>query len=174
MDAAIADNQACLTQIAELLAGMGTEAYTRREEACFNGTIGGHVRHNLDHYDRFVAGWASGEIDYDARERDAAIEGDPVRARTYALRLVASLGTLTNSDLVRPVRVKMDTGSPAACWSDSTVGRELLFLLSHTVHHHALIAIILHLHGETTAPEFGVAPSTLRHQQAREAAACVR
>jgi hypothetical protein len=45
----------------------------------------------------------------------------------------------------------------------STVARELQFLLSHTVHHYALIALILRLQGFEPGEEFGVAPSTLAH-----------
>ena len=39
------------------------------------------------------------------------------------------------------------------------------FLLSHTVHHYALIGAILRLSGVEPPAGFGLAPSTLRHQQ---------
>jgi hypothetical protein len=63
-----------------------------------------------------------------------------------------------------------------SCWCRSTVARELQFLLSHTIHHYALIALVLRLQGFTTGEEFGVNPSTLRHWRGRreEAAACSR
>jgi uncharacterized damage-inducible protein DinB len=47
-------------------------------------------------------------------------------------------------------------------WTRSTVARELQFLLSHTVHHYALVAIRLRLAGREPAAGFGVSPSTLR------------
>ena len=50
-----------------------------------------------------------------------------------------------------------------APWADSSVERELQVLLSHTVHHYALIAVALRLHGHPVDEEFGVAPSTLRY-----------
>jgi hypothetical protein len=48
--------------------------------------------------------------------------------------------------------------------------RELQFLLSHTVHHYALMALILRLQGFNPAAEFGVAPSTLQHWERAAAA----
>jgi hypothetical protein len=43
------------------------------------------------------------------------------------------------------------------------VGRELQYLLSHTIHHYAIIGSILRAQGVEPGPDFGVAPSTLRH-----------
>jgi hypothetical protein len=48
-------------------------------------------------------------------------------------------------------------------WTRSSIARELQSLLSHTVHHYALIAIALRLQGIEPSAEFGVAPSTLEH-----------
>jgi hypothetical protein len=48
-------------------------------------------------------------------------------------------------------------------WSYSSIGRELQFLLSHTIHHYALIALALRLQGYEPSAEFGVAPSTLQY-----------
>jgi hypothetical protein len=47
----------------------------------------------------------------------------------------------------------------------SSVGRELLFLSSHTVHHWALVAALLRHQGIEPGVEFGVAPSTLDHRR---------
>jgi hypothetical protein len=56
-------------------------------------------------------------------------------------------------------------------WLPSTISRELQALSSHTIHHFALIAVILRLHGIFLDPEFGVSPSTLRYQAAKFAEA---
>ena len=62
--------------------------------------------------------------------------------------------------------------APSVPWSGSTVRRELDFLLSHTVHHYALIAMSLRLRGLPVPAELGVAPSTLEHW--RRQGRCVR
>jgi len=67
----------------------------------------------------------------------------------------------------RQVRVKMaasqdaDTDAPL---STSTLCRELEYLQTHTVHHYALIAMILRLQSVEPNANFGVAPSTLQHR----------
>jgi hypothetical protein len=66
---------------------------------------------------------------------------------------------LKKSDLERSVLVRSETG--AALWHRSSLGRELEFVLSHTVHHHALIAEKLAANGDNAVRDFGVAPSTL-------------
>jgi len=44
-------------------------------------------------------------------------------------------------------------------------------LSSHTIHHFALIAVTLRLHGIQVDPNFGMSPSTLRYRTARQFAA---
>ena len=47
----------------------------------------------------------------------------------------------------------------------SSVGRELMTLSSHTIHHFALISMTMRSHGVAMDPDFGMAPSTLRHRE---------
>jgi hypothetical protein len=42
----------------------------------------------------------------------------------------------------------------------STLARELRALASHTIHHYALVAVVLRLRGVAVPAHFGVAPST--------------
>ncbi|MEK6687797.1 MAG: hypothetical protein AABZ01_04975, partial [Gemmatimonadota bacterium] len=48
----------------------------------------------------------------------------------------------------------------------SSLGRELLFLLSHTVHHFAVIRLLLQRQGTDSDPRLGVAPSTEAYKAA--------
>src|ERR1051326_2086523 len=68
----------------------------------------------------------------------------------------------------RPVMVQMDSGSgpEQADWRPSSTGRELQFLCSHTVHHYALIKLLLDGSGIDLGVEFGMAPSSLAYQRA--------
>jgi hypothetical protein len=49
----------------------------------------------------------------------------------------------------------------------SSVSREMQALSSHTIHHFALIAVTLKALGVNVDCNFGVAPSTLRHNASR-------
>ncbi len=54
---------------------------------------------------------------------------------------------------------------------ETTVGRELAFVLSHTIHHNALIGVMAAMLGVPVPDRFGYAPSTLVHLEKR---ACAR
>ncbi len=130
--------------------------------------IGAQFRHVLDHYRCFLAGLPVGRIDYDARERDPAVEIEPVRAVAAAEQLIQGLGALSAEQLERPLLVNAAMGSDPddpVDWAPSTGRRELGFLLSHTVHHYSLIGLLARQAGIEIDQEFGVAPSTLAYRK---------
>lgn len=149
-----------LAEIEALLKRLDDDAYVDCLSAV-SGTIGAHVRHALDHIASLVEGIATGECAYDRRVRGTDVE----RVRLAAIRTIRALSlALTDLDLAelrRPivVRVHVDrTGRESAF--ESTVERELAFLLSHTVHHNAIIALLLEQAGIAAPHRFGVAVST--------------
>ncbi|MEM8550226.1 MAG: DinB family protein [Verrucomicrobiota bacterium] len=166
------DNIRCLRQGMDLLRQLTADSYASKESRCFGSTIGGHMRHNIDHYYSFVKGYADGKVDYDARLRDERVETDPAVAIEQMDELATALEAIQEETLSSDVEVIMDSGNEAAgcAPSRSTVRRELQFLLSHTIHHYALIAVICQLRGIEPSAEFGVAPSTLRHRKSSSCA----
>ncbi|MEM0895657.1 MAG: hypothetical protein AAGJ79_02135 [Verrucomicrobiota bacterium] len=173
MSLVVSDNITCLQQGAALLAEMDDELYTRPCESALSSAIGGHIRHNIEHYQSLLDGIPTGTVDYDARERNPLIETSSSIAANEMRQLVLRLQDVTEVGI--PLTVKMDTGSgdtgDETCWSGSTVLRELQFLLSHNIHHYALIATICHANGFPIPADFGVAPSTLRYREEQNARA---
>lgn len=163
----IDDNIGYLQQAASLLQRMPDDLYRKNTTLALSSSVGPHLRHCLEHYESFLAGWQTGQIDYDARARNVHVETE----RRYALALIEEIITalrcIEENDAERGVHVKQDSNAAheaAMPWSASSVRRELQFLVSHTVHHYALIAMILRLHGFEPDADFGVAPSTLKHR----------
>ena len=134
-------------------------------ESFFRGTIGGHVRHCLDHARALLDTIDSGVIDYDARDRGTRIELDPGAARDeiHRLRTLAESAAQKSPDLTVFVRV-LPTRDGAPVQIRSTLGRELGFVLSHTIHHNAMIRGMAMAMGIGLPQSFGYAPSTLAHQ----------
>ncbi len=142
--------------------------------------VGAHLRHCMDSYRCFLNGLdVSGDrpaIDYDARQREADAERAPSMAAAMMRDLAALIERLSAAPEMVVV-VKVDTSpeavaDPGGCWQQSTVGRELQFLISHTIHHYALIAMILRRQGIDPGDDFGVAPATLAHR--REQSSCAQ
>lgn len=166
IDRLIAQNVAVLRQASELLERIDLAAYCGAGWVPAASGPGGHVRHCLDFYDRFLDGVRSGWIDYTARERDEATARDPEWALARIDRTVDALERIDAAASAGALLVRAEgAGSPgdAASWSHSSLERELYSLLSHTIHHFALVALVLRLQGIEPGAEFGVAPSTLEH-----------
>lgn len=170
---AVVGNCHALEQCIEVLRRMDDETYATAgaEEG---SPVGTHFRHVLDHYQILLGGLAGGRIDYDARRRDPRLEREREYAVNAALDLRDQLDRLTADSGQRPLLVSTrslaDEEEPD--WSGSTLRRELQFLVSHTVHHCALIKQILRQHGFDAGMEFGLAPSTKGHLNRQ--AACAR
>lgn len=170
MDIIINDTIVCLKQGIQLMANLSRELYVKPHASCYDSAIGGHVRHNLDHFFCFQEGVNTGHANYDARPRDELLETDPDYASGKMANLIAFLESLEPQQLLETLKVKMDSGTTheeSNIWSDSSVRRELLFLISHTIHHYALIATLCANEGIDLPKDFGVAPSTLRFRKSQ-------
>jgi len=156
-------NVGLLEQVAELLARTPDSAYGLGTPEA--KPVGPHFRHVLEHYSCFVSGLPTNRIDYDARAREEKLETSREIAQLRARGLAEALAPLREEKLETPVEIRLECGlgGEDQQWSRSTLRRELQFLLSHTIHHFALIGLLLTRHGVDPGEDFGVAPSTLKH-----------
>ncbi len=164
----ITENQHFLKQLESVLADLQAETYRHSEWPFARGGIGKHVRHVLEFYGALLSG---APVDYDARKRDPELETVPQAAVERIRDTVVRLHALGSAEpnghgADSPLTVICAPGDGTARATTSTVERELQFLSSHTVHHLAIIAIIMQYLGIEVPAEFGVAPSTLAHERA--------
>ena len=168
----VRDNIHFLHQALDLVRHCSPETFVATNPPQYGSGVGSHLRHCLDHYENLLDGIPSGDVNYDARCRDEAVATQPESARDTILALTRKLEEVSPESLDAPLTITMDCGSEEEqAPSHSTLRRELQFLVSHTVHHFALIAMILHDQGIPTPPDFGVAPSTIKFRQASAACA---
>lgn len=158
-----------LQQGIQLLSRHDERTFIATDPASYGSGIGAHFRHVLDHYRSFLDGLAGAYIDYDNRIRNTEEE-------TNLEVAMGSLGAIfkrieeANVSLDGIVKVKVraaEEGEPLL--TTSSLGRELQFLVSHTVHHYALIAIASRMQGIYPNESFGVAPSTLNYMNSAKA-----
>ncbi len=168
------NNIYALRQGGELIARLDDGLYTGVKRPFFNYSAGTHFRHCLDSYNCFFAGLEAGEIDYDVRERNELIERNRAIALEQIERIINRLESFSAADSGTRLRVKMECAAPLDpdSWGDSSVLREMNFLMSHTIHHYAIIAMMLRIQGFEPGEQFGVAPSTLEHW--KEVSQCAR
>lgn len=148
-----------------LLGALNDDAYTRRIPGAFNASIGGHYRHCLDHFRSLIASLDAGELNYDQRARDPRIESERAFALGETRAILRSFATVPETwlDLSVRVRSKVSYGPDEAPVMPSTLGREIMYVVAHAIHHYALIGVMCGLQGVTVPAGFGVAPSTVKH-----------
>jgi uncharacterized damage-inducible protein DinB len=149
-----------LQQLAAVVGTLDDSQYRAERARGVSGSVGGHVRHCLDHVAALVSGSATGQVDYDARLRGTAVESWREAALQEIARLRCGLATLHPSSLDAHLDVMLTDTPDGTSVARSTMLRELAFVASHTVHHFAIVSLLLREMGIGVPARFGYAPST--------------
>ncbi len=158
--------EAVLRQGERLVEGLEPELYLRSPAPLAVSSVGAHVRHVLDMACSFLRDLPERRIDYDRRDRAPEVELDKDEGARRLREVARAIRDLDGTRSDEPLFVRCDVPegvSSEAGWNRSTVGRELTYVLSHAIHHYALIAMILASYGHEVEEGFGVAPSTLAY-----------
>jgi uncharacterized damage-inducible protein DinB len=150
-----------LGSLADQIDVLGDEDYRARPAGRLSGSVGGHVRHCLDHVDALVRAAATGELNYEARTRGTPVEHSPAAALDEIDRLEHALRHLPGAALDRSINVRLlvdEEGTEVA--TPSTLARELAYVISHTIHHCAVMALLMGSLNVRVASRFGYAPGT--------------
>ena len=125
------------------------------------GGIGGHVRHCLDHVTALLTGARTGLCPYDRRQRGTDVETSRAAALDAITDVMLGLLELDAPTLESEVYVETQLDpSGAMVITRSSICREVAFLVSHTIHHNAIVAQIMQARGLHVAPRFGLAAAT--------------
>lgn len=154
-----------LNELARFIEQMSDDEFILIRQDLFTSSIGGQTRHTLDHVRIFLEGVETGIMDYDNRQRGTTIEKNRSEALYHIAELEKKLLCITMDQLDRDVHVKVYLDSKyEPIELRSTIGREIGFVLSHTIHHNALVSAMLKDLGISVTATFGYAPSTIAYQ----------
>ncbi len=154
-------NRQLIDQALDLLAAHATA------QTAFEQHTGPHLRHVIEHYEALLVREAGCMVDYDRRPRERELESNADLARTRLNALKKRLTGWPDSAMEQALSVHGQWG-PSGEFNFATassMGRELVFVASHAIHHFALLKIRCEQHGIATAPDFGLAPSTVANFQ---------
>jgi len=129
-------------------------------------SIGYHTRHVLEHLQCIIDQSSSGVVNYGLRQRRTEIEKDKSRALEAIDQLMYDLPTVTfEKDLM--LEISFDDNPEDYFYVKSSIERELIYNLEHTIHHNSLILQVLsEMDPQFEMPEaFGVKPLKKRHHQ---------
>lgn len=154
---------ATLLQHARVLAQLSASDYTKNPVGPVKSSVASHTRHTLDHIEALLHAIEIGVINYDHRERNTPVETDLPSAMAAVDDLLNRLNRAAKCPPAPDTRWVMSTifteGGKPAVLSTLPV-REAAFVLSHTIHHHALLGVMARELGAILPDRFGYAPST--------------
>ncbi len=157
---------AVVQQINHVLEQLEPHEYRRQLPEFEGSSLGQHFRHILEFFQCLENGVHSGTVDYAARERNLLYEDNPNLTSAAFETFADALPTLRIFD---PVEVRAEFGGQERPSYPSTVGRELLFVYDHAIHHLAIIKIGLlcqfpHVRADR---DLGVSPSTIKAREVK-------
>lgn len=156
-------NQHILTQLRDLINTLSYEAYSSPLALLHGSSVGQHVRHTLEFYQCLFEQAPLGFVDYDARNRDLRLETDLAFSSIFVEQLMVWLSQPIEDEILL-MKVFFEEESQNI---QTTLMRELIYVVEHAIHHFAIIKIAL----KEEFPEielssnFGVAHSTIKYRE---------
>ena len=166
LNSVIDANHKTLSILVEQVSLLSSRVYTQTTILTDSG-IGGHVRHILEHYQELSSGLEGRHICYDNRIRDQRLEESPEAAVAALNSILLWLQSVKKGGDLQLKLTAATSGSKQdnSTTTETSLVRELLFLQSHTVHHEAIIAMLMKAQSIEVPTEFGVAPATLQYRE---------
>lgn len=151
-----------LTQCQQIIDLVNELDYTKQMPKYYNASVGSHVRHIVNHYEK-VCG-KEDVLKYDIRERNSAIELDKLVASALIKKLSHHIKDM-HLNYSHHVTVEFMANEKGETYSIQTnLMRELAFVAHHGIHHMAIIKMMVEQMGyHVNNKAVGFAPSTLNH-----------
>lgn len=154
-----------LSQLLDLVSQINEEDFKKPSSTLHGATIGQHLRHTIEFFLCLERGLECGIVNYDKRNHDKAIENDKFIAQSTLQSISDSIINMEDRPLTLEVCYLLD--NPEFTTLPTSYSRELVYNIEHAIHHMAIMKIGI----REVAPyiqlpnDFGIAPSTIRHQQ---------
>ena len=167
MDKEIRENRIVIDQIMLLLNQLSQSDFVSALDIFGGSSLGQHFRHIMEFYLLLIEGSKSGLIAYDKRIRKKEWEDQLLVAKTKFKSIDKSLSAMS---LDKMLMLEYGNGYEDDDYSSQQVRtslkRELIFVLEHSIHHLAMIKMGLRHSNPNLKidPNLGVAPSTIKHQ----------
>lgn len=155
-----------LEQVRIIVRACSEDNYNQPSEHSPSG-IGKHIRHILDHFLAVRTGVTNGVIDYNCRNRECDLENLPELALDLTNELINWLSNTELEDQSVQIVTEISVSDTQNEQMDSTLSREICYLINHTIHHVAYATLVASQNGIVLQTQLGLAPATatyLRNQ----------
>lgn len=148
-----------LSQLENILIQINDTEYTQAIEILNGQTIGKHVRHIVEFFQCLLI--ADDVVCFDNRKREVLIENSTI----YTLDRIKSIKQkIEYLDFNQPIILRQLIADDVI-EVQSTIGRELIYCIDHSIHHFAIIKMVLRSDFPyiSISEDFGIAYSTLNY-----------
>jgi uncharacterized damage-inducible protein DinB len=154
-----------LREVYRLLVKIPEDVYTHKSRILSGSSIGGHIRHILEFYQCLLQTPAHGVVNYDLRKRDLAMETS-LEVALHAIERLLSQLEQCDAEAYVLLCGAYTSDEAQTHMVESSMARELVYNLEHTIHHQALIraALIEQRYEYLISDTFGLAPSTQKNR----------
>ncbi len=157
-----------LEDLMDLCERLNDQQYCYNSKLLNGASIGQHLRHSAEFYLCLFQGIPTQTVNYDERKRVLLIETD----RKYAIKILSDFSDYLKQ-ILPSFALQLFSNETEAKEKHfiTSVDRELLYCLDHSIHHQVLIKIGLKKLGKVylVGDHFGVAYSTFRYRSSLDA-----
>mgnify|MGYP006189827201 CR=1 FL=1 len=148
-----------LNQIVELIQQLSNEEFCEKHSELSKASIGEHTRHIIELYQCLLQNYDNGCVNYDLRKRNVVIQTNVEEAIKNIEILLLSLDKINKNLML------VQGENPNQLIIETNYFRELLYNLEHSIHHQALIKVVLHkFKNVKVSSDFGIARSTIEYR----------
>ena len=152
-----------IDQMTELAEQLSSDEFTRPLPILLENSIGKHFRHIIEFYEVMIVGAGDGEVNYDSRNHDPALEQSREKCMERLQGIRKAVAVAPDMRLKLSGSYSHETDKKFTV--PSHLKRELIYNIEHAIHHLAIIRIALqqefpHIR---VGSAFGYAYSTLKH-----------
>ncbi len=157
-----------LTDLKSILNQLEETDYNKVLPILDNGTIGKHTRHILEFYECLFFNNLNDTISYDDRKRNTLLEENIRFASEYIDEIIDKINLIV---LNKRILLK-STYYNQEIITESSLYREITYIIEHTVHHLAILRIVAtsDLSYITLHKDFGYAESTIQYLNTQKVA----
>ncbi|EJI1277639.1 hypothetical protein NDZ80_000991 [Vibrio vulnificus] len=149
-----------LKQITTILTLLESQPRDKQEQLFVEQRIGAHIRHVHDHFRSLFIGLKTGIVDYNLRNRESMEEVDLPISLSENKHILNQLERLNVEASRIEIISEINCHATESLQMTSSVERELLYLINHTIHHAAIIKHMMDNACVSCPPEIGLAPGT--------------
>jgi hypothetical protein len=157
-----------LDQVSAVIEQISDSDFVKPVQAFNGATIGQHFRHSLEFFQCLMIGSTDGNVSYDKRKHDTAMESNKLLALDVINKSKLFVEHCDTNKHIN-LQVSYDPNSDIDIMVASNMARELTYNIEHIVHHMALVKIgIKEVCPYVALPaEFGIAVSTIKFHKSK-------